>query len=392
MLQAFFNGMSGLFSFSKGLNNVSNNVSNMNTPGYRGNDTFFRSVNGQNGQSLGAEIAGTEMRVKAGESRQTGNSTDLAINGYGFFVLRNKQGDVYFSRAGQFQSDQQGFLVDTVTQHRVAGMNAAGSLTDINIKDLRTLAPTATTKVEMIGSLARTGPTESSHTISSVQVYDQSGSPHALSIKFEPQLGLENSWTVTVTDAEGTTLTNSSITFGADGSPQAGFNTVDVPLTVGGATQTITLDFGIPGSFNLASQVASGASHTLGARVVDGSPTASLSAYAFDEMGTLQFTYSNGEKRTGQQLALADFSDETALIPSEGSMYRSPTSIKPTYGRPGHAQFGRIQGGYIELSNVDLSQEFGDILIIQRGYQASSRVMTVSNEMLEQLYNGTRGG
>jgi len=106
----------------------------------------------------------------------------------------------------------------------------------------------------------------------------------------------------------------------------------------------------------------------------------------------MKFNYSNGEKKDGSQIALADFSDETSLVASKNSLYEAPDSMPPTYGRPSDAQFGRIQGGHIELSNVDLAQEFGDILIIQRGYQASSRVMTVSNEMLEQLYNSTRGG
>ncbi len=392
MLQAFFNGMSGLVAFAKGLNNVSNNVSNMNTPGYRGSDTFYRSINGQNGENLGAGIAGTEVRIKPGEARQTGNSTDLAISGAGFFVLRNGQGESFYTRAGQFQFDKDGYLVDTVSQHRVAGMDSAGNLVDITTKNQRTLAPTPTTKVEMVGTLARTGPTNTTHTISSVQVFDNTGASHALSVKLEPVNVPNNSWTVTVTDESGGTLQTGTITFGLDGSPVAGFNTISVPLESNGVTQTIVLGFGTPGNFNLASQVASGASHTLSARVTDGSATAGISSYAFDEKGVIQFTYSNGEKRNGGQLALADFADETALVGTEKSLYRAPTSLRAEYGRPGSEQFGRIQGGYIELSNVDLAQEFGDILIIQRGYQASSRVMTVSNEMLEQLYNGTRGG
>ena len=187
-------------------------------------------------------------------------------------------------------------------------------------------------------------------------------------------------------------LHTGQIAFGADGSPLAGFNTLSVPLTANGATQSILLDFGTPGSFNLASQVASGPSHTLGATVTDGSAVAGLSSFSFDEKGVIKFTYSNGEKRDGSQLALADFPDQSALIAAEKSMYRVPDSMRPQFGRAGEAQFGRIQGGFLELSNIDLAQEFGDILIIQRGYQASSRVMTVSNELLEQLYNGTRGG
>lgn len=392
MLQAFFNGMSGLLSFSKGLNNVSNNVSNMNTPGYRGSDTFYRSINGQDGQSFGSGIVGTEVRLSAGEARQTGNSTDAAINGTGYFVLRNDEGEVFYTRAGQFQIDKDGYLVDSVTQYRVAGIDSAGNLENINIKDQRTLPPKPTTRVEMVGSLARTGPVDDAYSIDEVKVFDTTGATHTLTLAFQPVPAPDNGWQVEVTDEQGNSLLTGTIAFAADGSPAAGANTLNVPLTVNGVSQTIVLDFGTPGSYSLASQVASGASHTLAAQVTDGSATAALSSFAFDEKGVIKLIYSNGEKRDGVQLALADFADQTALIADAGALYRSPPSMRAEYGRAGDAQFGRIQGGYIELSNVDLAQEFGDLLIIQRGYQASSRVMTVANEMLEQLYNGTRGG
>jgi flagellar hook protein FlgE len=113
MLQAFFNGLSGLFSFSRGLTTVSNNVSNMNTPGFRGNDTFFRNVAGDHG--LGTRIGGTGTRLQAGDIRQTGNPMDLALNGSGYFVLRNDQGELMYTRTGQFQFNEDGFLIDRVT-------------------------------------------------------------------------------------------------------------------------------------------------------------------------------------------------------------------------------------------------------------------------------------
>jgi len=389
MLQAFFNGLSGLFAFSKGLDNVSNNVSNMNTPGFRGSDTFYRSVSGQNGQGLGAEVAGTEVRTKAGDPKQTGNATDLAINGGGYFVLRDGSGENFYTRSGQFQINADGYLVDTVTQKRVAGLTAGGALVDININDQNTLPPKPTTRIEMVGTLARTGPTDPSYQISSVQVYDAKGDTHAVSLKFAQQSTPADSWLVTVSDSAGTVLGTGTIAFGLDGSPASGSNTLSFNLVAG---QSITLDFGTPGSFNLAYQVASASSHTLQAKVSDGSALAGLSTIGFDEKGVLKLTYSNGEKRDGQQVALANFTDNTALVVGEDSLYRAPATLRASYGRPAEGPFGRIQGGYVELSNVDLSQEFGDILIIQRGYQASSRVMTVSNEMLEQLYNGTRGG
>lgn len=391
-MQAFFNGLSGLLAFSKGLDNVSNNVSNMNTPGYRGSDTFFRSVSDPSGEGYGADVAGTEVRIAPGETRQTGNSTDLAINGAGYFVLRNAEDEYFYTRAGQFQVDQDGYLIDSVSGLKVAGMDASGNLTNINIQAQRTLPPMPTTKVEMVGSLARSGPTDTEHTIQSVKVFDTTGVQQTLSVTFSPQSLPLNSWQVEIKDSTGNVIHTGEVVFGIDGSPQAGSNTISFTLATNGTNQTITLDFGQPGSFNLAYQVSSGPSHSLSARVTDGAAIAGLTGFSFDEKGIVKFNYSNGEKRDGGQVALADFPDETLLLQGKHSLYQTPSTMKPTFGRAAEAQFGRIQGGYIELSNVDLAQEFGDILIIQRGYQASSRVMTVSNEMLEQLYNTTRGG
>src|SRR6478736_110832 len=110
MFQALFNSLSGLFSFSRSLNTVSNNVANMNTPGFRGSDAFFSNING----GRGSRIAGEGLRTKAGDIRQTGNSTDLAVDGDGYFILRDTDGNFFYTRAGQFRFNDQGVLVDTV--------------------------------------------------------------------------------------------------------------------------------------------------------------------------------------------------------------------------------------------------------------------------------------
>lgn len=389
MLQAFFNGLSGLFAFSKGLDNVSNNVSNMNTPGFRGSDTFYRSVTGQDAEGLGARFAGAEMRTTAGDPKQTGNSTDLAISGNGYFILRGSTDQLSFTRSGQFQIDADGYLVDTTSKKRVAGLSAKGELEDINIESDRSFPPVPTTKIDVVGALARTGPTDKSYQIGSVKVFDRMGETRTLNLKFTQQTSPADSWEVVVEDGAGTSLGSGSIAFGLDGSPLADSNKLTFDLA---PEQTITLNFGDPGSFNMAYQVASAAAHSLQARVVDGSALAGLSAITFDSGGVVNFAYTNGEKKEGQRVALASFADQSSLVLDGSSLYRAPVNARVTYGRAEEGSLGRVLGGYVELSNVDLSQEFGDILIIQRGYQASSRVMTVSNEMLEQLYNGTRGG
>ena len=385
MLQSFFNGLSGLFSFSRGLNTVSNNVSNMNTPGFRGSDSFFRSINGGQG-GYGTILAGSDMRLASGEVRQTGNATDLALNGSGFFVLRDDNGTLFYTRAGQFRFNEDGILIDSVTQYQVMALDDAGNLSPINISALRTLPAEATTQVNLTGILSTTA---TSYNIENIKVFDAGGTVHTLTAELARTAA--DTWSVTVKDQNGVTVGNGTVRFGPDNTPLAGFNTLNVSLTVAGATQAVSLNFGDAGSFTGVYQTA-GAQNSVSAQAEDGHAILGLTSLTFDENGQIKLEYSNGDKEDGAQIAIATFADESALIQSSGSLYRSSGDAQVDYGFAGQGINGKVQGGSIELSNVDLTQEFADMMIIQRGYQASSRIMSVSNEMVEQLYNNTRGG
>lgn len=387
MFQSFFNSLSGLFSFSRSLDTISNNVSNMNTPGFRGSDAFFRSVNGSGDNAgYGTNIMGNALRTQAGEIRQTENPSDLALNGAGFFILRNEQGETFYSRAGQFQFDEDGYLIDSATEMRVAGIDEAGNLVDINIDDLRTLPPQATTAINLAGNLAAGG---GAHSIDDIDIFDASGNTVTLSVVMtDNSATTPNSWTVDVTDADGNIVGTGEIRFAADGSPLTGFNTMDVTVTNDGVAQTVTLNFGEAGSYSGATQF-SGTASNLGVRNVDGNAVAGLTSYTFDENGVMQLQYSNGEEVEGSQVALAHFTDETALSQASGSLYTASDTSTRSLGTAGEGLFGKIQGGSLELSNVDLTKEFADMMIVQRGYQASSKVMNVANELLERLYSNS---
>ncbi|MFT3806714.1 flagellar basal-body rod protein FlgF [Arenimonas sp.] len=385
MFQALFNSLSGLFSFSRSLDTVSNNVSNMNTPGFRGSDTFFENVNG----GLGTRISGDGLRTSSGDIRQTGTPTDLAIDGNGFFVLRDGNGNLYYTRAGQFRFNEDGLLVDSVTGYQVMAIDSAGNLQSIDLDGYRTLPPQATTSVRMVGNIA---PGTPSTTINSIRVYDSAGALHTLTATLTDNTAVTpGSYLVSVVDETGATIGTGEVRFGTDGTPLAGFNTLVLNPTYQGVAQSITLNFGTPGAFSGATRLA-GIASNLGAQVADGHPLLGITDLSFDDKGVLQVVYSSSEKRSGPQIALASFPNESALDMVGGRLIAGTSVLQRELGRPGEGVFGRIAGGSLELSNVDLTQEFADMIIIQRGYQASSRVMTVSNEMIEQLYNSTRGG
>lgn len=387
MFQALFNSLSGLFSFSRSLDTVSNNVANMNTPGFRGSDSFFESINNQHG----TRITGQGLRTAAGDIRQTGNATDIAVDGTGFFVLRDESSDLHYTRAGQFRFNDAGILIDSVTEYQVMAIDEAGNLAPVSLDGYRTLPAQPTTSVTFSGNLA---PSSTTYELTSVNVYDANGTAHALKITFTKNTSVtEDSFLVTVTDENGTNVgpAGAEIRFGTAGALQPGYNVIDLQLTFQGVAQPVKLDFGTPGTYSGATNL-DGIATNISATVTDGRPVLGINSLSFDDEGVLQFVYNATEKQSGQQLALASFLSESSLELGSGRLISNADAQRSELGRAGSSVFGNIEGGSLEMSNIDLTQEFADMLIIQRGYQASSRVMTVSNEMIEQLYNSTRGG
>jgi flagellar hook protein FlgE len=158
---------------------------------------------------------------------------------------------------------------------------------------------------------------------------------------------------------------------------------------LGGQSQNVVFNFGTAGSLSGATGI-SGDSTTLAAQVQDGHGVVGISSEAFDENGVLQLTYANGTTNAGPQLALASFADESSLQEIQGNLYLPPVGQTVQVGRANSSVFGQIEGSSLEMSNVDLTQQLADMIVIQQGYQASSRVMTVSSDMLQQLYQSTQ--
>jgi flagellar hook protein FlgE len=388
MFQSFFNGLSGMFSFSQNLDNVSNNIANLNTPGFKGSDTFYKSLTSGDA-SYGTQVSGEQLRFSAGNITQTGNPGDLAISGDGFFILM-QDGETQYTRAGQFVFDADGFLVDSSSGGQVASVNASGQLEPINISDVRTLEPQATSNISFAGNLSTD---MTSHDVADVAIFNQLGEESNLSFSFANNSAVTaGSWLVTVTNAAGDTVHSGEIRFGADGTPAIGFNSLEFDVTdSNGGVTTLAVDFGESGSFAATTSVSGGDSSTLQASVENGYGLASLNSIEFSDDGVLKLNYSNGETIDGPTLALATFSNPTTLQVLQGSVFVAGDISGRTIGQPGEGSLGTIISESIELSNVDLSQEFADMIIIQRGYQASSRILNVANELLDDLYENTRG-
>lgn len=386
-MQSFFNGLSGMTNFSKGLDNVSNNISNMNTPGFKGNDLFIRSL-GDGANNYGSQLAEASVRLASGDIRQTSSETDLAITGNGYFILQSESGEIFYTRAGQFKFNEDNQLVDSATGHYVMAINDVGALERLDISENKILPPEPTTEIKFVGNLQSTAANGTVYTVNNIVTYDATGKSHNLKLDFTKAATPANTWQVNIKNESDTVIGTFQVQFDNDSSPSTGFNSSTQNLSLGGATQSVVFTIGNTGSLAGATQLT-GASN-LSVVPQDGHAPLGLRSLSFNDDGIIEFKYANGDTETGQQIALAQFDDPSKLQQSSSGLLTSQSSERPTIGKPNQELFGTIQGKSLEMSNVDLTQEFADILIIQRGYQASSRVMSVSNDMLEQLYNSTR--
>ena len=401
MLGSIYTGMSGMMAYSKGLNAISNNVANLNTLGYKGNDLLFQdryyqyqlsSEYNQNHAALqlgtGVTAETTSIRFTQGEIRSTGNGTDTAIKGNGFFIIRDS-GKTYYSRAGQFEFNADGYLVERGGQGRVAAFDANGNLTDINVKNLRTDAPKATSEVKFVNNLS----TGSAKQEVKVNVYDTAGTQHALTVTFtNNNAQMPRSWLIEVKDENGNIIaSDGEIRFQGNGSPEVDFNsyTFDFAPKDTGSSR-IKLSFGEPGSFTSATSFSGGTTSDLAVDTQDGYGLGSLTDLSFNTEGVLTFQYSNGQSHDGLQLALADVDDPQSLKEMGNGRFQAAEGKAVRLAAPTKEGMGEIAGKSVELSNVDLTHEFTDMIVIQRGYQASSQILTTANEMMQRLIDMVR--
>ena len=391
MLQAFFTGLAGLNTYSQSLDNVSNNIANMNTPGYRGSQSFFQAIGGEGEQAgVGASVSGLGYRFSVGDIRQTGNDFDIALTGAGFFILMDGE-NTYYTRAGQFDFNQDNILVDKASGFKVAGITEDGQLQEINLTEYQAIKATATSRITLTGNLS---PDDDVHQIADVKAINTLGEEVNLSLRFTNEKNLvPNRWKVEILNTQGQVIHTNSVLFGPDGTPSVNQGTFSFNLPdSSGNSSTVELKVGSLGDFSSVTHTnATGTDSNVTVNSLDGKGIGTLIKRSFTDEGVIELEYNNGDKLTPLTLALADFDDIQTLQLDSGTLFKAGETDSRILGRAGEGRFQKLATSSIENSNVDLSQEFADMLVIQRGYQASSRVLNVANQMIEQLYENTRG-
>ncbi len=392
MLNSIDIAMSGLKGFSDALQTLSSDVSNMNTPGFKGSNAVFEDALNAQRDSSGIDSGGAgeaglsslavRLDLSAGQTSQSTNDLAVAVNGSGMFVVQGADGETHYTRDGDFQLDSQGNLLASDGKSKVMGISANGSLSPISIASLQTSAPKATTDVTFSGNLSSSA---TSDTIGSVDVYDSNGTEHTLQVALSTTTATAGTWTATVTEGS-TTVGTGTIKF-VSGAPDPANASITLNYAPAGASsQQVTLDF----SSNVTS-FSAGTTSTLAMASQNGYGSGTLQSETFDQTGTMTLTYSNGQTIDGPQLALATYASPAQVVEVGSNEFDAAPGATWTIGRANQGGFGSIAANELENSNVDLSQAFSELVIVERGYQASSELISTTNDMIEKLF-GMGGG
>lgn len=404
MLDSIHVAASGLDGHQKGLKVISNNVSNMNTPGYKGSNTQFSDVflqsSGDNPRQSqtpggGVELMPSTINFAAGEIRSTGREMDMALNGPGFFVVRDDEGKQFYTKAGRFEFDKQGRLVTMDGGLAVLGGAAATAdgLKPVEISGLLSSAFQASTSVVFSGNLSSTAGSASTtgpeHTLSDITVFDSMGAAHTLKVTFtvrretpagstSPQL-VPGTWDVVV--QEGTQNLGSGVFKFSGGVPDPLNDGFTVPLSaVDGRSNFVRLSLS-----PRATSFSSGSTSDLVKESADGRAQGRVSKTVINDKGDVVITYTNGATANGGRIAVAEFVNTDSLQRASGALFEHTGSDPVRLITLGKTT--SLVGGSLELSNTDLTDQFSNMILVQRGFQASSQVMSTASEMIQSLFD-----
>jgi len=416
MGMAMLTAVTGLQSHQTKLDVIANNIANVNTVGYRSSRVLFQDLfsqmlrggsapvgnfGGSNPQQvgLGVRIASIDVNHQQGSLLSTGVSSDLAIQGNGFFVLSDGLKSA-FTRDGSFDLNANGMLIDPATGMRVQGYIADETGTvntdrppqDITIPIGSAGIARSTSNVYLIGNLNANAPTVPTPTTvtRTIEVYDSLGTARLLTINFTKQATPANQWLWQAT-YDGNNVGNGALSFGTTGDlPDGTTGAITIPAALMNTTGSQPNDLTFNIDFSELTQMAT--DETVGSdvsiRSQDGFPRGVLESFNIGANGEIIGVFSNGLTRVFAQVALATFSNVGGLVRDGNNMYlETPASGVPQIGSPRSGGRGTVSGGVLENSNVDLGTEFSSLIVTQRGFQANARTITAADTLLQETVN-----
>ena len=418
--------LSGLAADSTALNTIANNLSNMNTTAFKSESTnfgdlFYQQI-GMSGAGdpiqvgAGTKVASNAISFTQGSINSTGNATDVALNGSGFFVVGNGSGEYEYTRAGDFSLSSTGALLSS------NGMNVMGypavngvvntnaPLTAIDIPVGQVLQPKATTTMNMTANLD-SATAAGTQFPAEVTVYDSLGESHVATVTYEPGAAA-NTWTYSVglpaSDfANGVSVpVTGTMTFDANGNlstiQPTGAAAATTVGTAPGDAQSIALAFngltdnasGLNIQWNLLgssgtpsiSQVDTASACS--ATTQDGFASGQYESFTVGADGTVTASYSNGQKLNVGQLALANVANLQGLaLQGDGDYLTTLASGTAAIGTAGTSGMGTLQDDALEASNVNISAEFSNLIIAQRAFEANAKSVTTFDTVTQDTIN-----
>jgi flagellar hook protein FlgE len=402
ILTSLFSAVSGLNAYGNAMSVIGNNIANVGTTGFKSSRASFAdlvsaslgggSSAGQVG--LGVFLNDVQTSFTQGSLSNTGNTLDLAIDGAGFFQLRDTTGTMIYSRAGQFEVNNLGEIVD-LSGRSLQGYQASttgvilGTVGNITLSTA-TVAPQATSTASVEANLDAastvpaaafdaTDPTTYNFS-NGMTVYDTLGTQHQLRLYYVKAAA--NTWNLHSQIDGGATTAQTDLAFNSSGVlTGGGAQTFSLAIAGGAATPlTVAMDFSAVTQFGAASNLTN--------QIQDGFSSGSFQSLSIDSAGQVVAQFSNGQTRTLAQVVLSRFTNPNGLVRSgENGFAETIDSGAPLAGAPTNNGLGRLLSQTIEQSNVDLGKEFVDMIITQRAFQANSRAITTSDEMLQELVN-----
>ena len=404
MIGSLYAGISGLNANSWAMSVIGDNIANVNTTAFKSSRPSFanllnQSLAGYTGNEVGkgVTVAGLDASWSQGSLETTGNSTDLAINGKGFFIV-NDNGQEFYTRAGAFHFDDGGRLVNNdnlVLQgwDISSGGIVGGATTDVVVPLGGTVPAQSTGEFTASVNLDATAVAGETFSTSFI-VYDSLGNDIPLSITFT-KTATPNQWdwaaSVPATAGAMASGNTGTLTFNPDGSLSSGGT--DPSMTVNWATgaanpQTISWDLYEATSASNGTVTQHAVPSITSFTNQNGYSAGTLQSININESGIISGAYSNGQISNLFQLAMADFPSYAGLTKLGGNLYgASIDSGQVLRGIPGEGTMGGLSTNALEMSNVDLATEFVRLITTQRAFQANARVITTSDEILNELIN-----
>ena len=409
---SFQQGLSGLNSSSKALDVLGNNIANANTVGFKSAEVHFSDVyanslsgSGASQVGIGSTLSGIQQTFSQGNITSTNNPLDISINGGGFFRM-NRNGDVTYTRNGQFHLDNQGFIVNDQEmrvmgyQADVNGVIAPSSPVDIQLSASQ-ISPRATSdplsgeikaalNLDSRQGVPTAAPFDFTNPLSynystALSVYDTLGVPHTMTMYFQ-RASAGGPWNVYgAMDGATPQLFPAQLNFNTSGVLTTAMPMTPLPSWV---LTTGALSPWSPGAINFTGTSQYGSASSVDSLTQGGYTTGALTGLNVSADGIVQGRYSNGQSRNLGQVVLATFANPNGLQSLGNNQWAmSSVSGPELVSAPGAGSRGVLQSASVEESNVDLTAQLVNMITQQRNYQANAQTIKTQDQVLQTLVN-----